>query len=146
MRAAIAILLFITGCGAAPFRREPGLAGFLHILHSARDAREACAGLGRECGTANLESALMRAEAEAPAALFLDPGQAAEERPLVDAALQAATADCRGRGIRPDSPRWDRCRLDRGIARLSDAVGLTGGEMPGEDLTKTRWGRRAATP
>ena len=142
MRAVALIPFLVASCAVQP-PREPGLEGFLHILRNARDARDACAGLGRECGATNLEAALARAEAAAPADLLLDPGQAGEERPLVQAALQAAHADCRGRGIRPGSPRWDRCRLDQSIARLSDVAGRgQGGGAPAEDRAETGWSPR----
>lgn len=144
MRMAVPITLFLTGCAMAPAPREPGLAGFLHILRAARDAQEACAGLGRGCGATGLEATLARAEKGAPEELFLEPEQAAAEQPLVEAALQAAHADCRGRGIKPGSPRWDRCRLDRGIARLADAAGADGAFA--ESRAETGWIRRAAQP
>jgi hypothetical protein len=142
MRVTVPMLIFLADCATAPAPREPGLAGFLHILRAARDSREACAGLGRDCGPASLEENLARAERGAPAELLLDSTEAREERPMAEAALQAAHADCRGRGIQPGSPRWDRCRLDRGIARLAEAAGEDGAAS--EHLAGTGWNRRAA--
>ena len=144
MRVTVPILLLLAGCTTPPAPREPGLAGFLHILRNARDAREACAGLGRGCGAPSLEASLAQAERETPAELLLDPREAAEERPMVEAALQAAHVDCRGRGIQPGSPRWDRCRLDQGIARLTDAAGGEG--SPAEKLAATGSARRPVRP
>lgn len=115
-------LLILAACTPAP--REPGLAGYLHILTAARDAREACAGLPG-CATPGLERDLARAEAGTPSEFMLPTQQAATERSLAEAALQAAYADCRGRGIRPGSARWERCQLDRGIARLGEVAGLS---------------------
>ncbi|MFC7735881.1 hypothetical protein ACFQX4_08450 [Roseomonas sp. GCM10028921] len=115
-------LFILAACTPAP--RELGLAGYRHILIVARDAREACAGLP-ECAMPGLERDLARAEAGTPSEFMLPSHQAATERSLAEAALQVADADCRGRGIRPGSARWERCQLDRGIARLGEVAGLS---------------------
>jgi hypothetical protein len=124
MRAVVLLsaLLSLAGCVAPPL--EPGLAGYLHILESTRAAREACAGLRPDCAAGNMDDTLAHAEAETPRNLLLPPEQAEAERDMAEAAFQAAFADCRGRGITPGTPRWDRCRLDRGIARLNEVAGL----------------------
>ncbi|WP_424134170.1 hypothetical protein [Roseomonas chloroacetimidivorans] len=118
------LLLLLGGCALSTNPREPGLLGYLHILEVARDARQACAGLGPDCGPADIASSLAQARDAAPSTLFLPPEEAAAEQQLAQAAFQAAHADCRGRGILPGTPRWDTCRLDRGIARLSEVASL----------------------
>ncbi|MBP0443740.1 hypothetical protein J8J14_03020 [Roseomonas sp. SSH11] len=102
---------------------EPGLAGYLHIFRAVQDERHACAMLGPDCA-GPLEQSLARSEAMTPPGLLLDPGDAAMERHLAQSAMQAAHADCRARGIKPGSPRWDSCRVDRGIARLNELATL----------------------
>ncbi|MCR0980756.1 hypothetical protein [Roseomonas populi] len=117
-------LLLLAGCGATP--REPGLAGYLHIFEAARDARLACAGLPAGCAPPSIRDSLERAEAEAPRRLFLPRPEAREDRVLARTALEAAEADCRVRGVRPGSARWDSCLLDRGIIRLEEAAAERG--------------------
>jgi hypothetical protein len=116
-------LLALAGCAPSAPPREPGLAGYLHIFQAARDARHACAGLTPDC-PGPIQDDLARAEARTPPELLLPPQRAAPERRLAEAALQAAHADCRARGIRPGSARWDSCRMDRGIERLNEVAGL----------------------
>ncbi|MBP0492552.1 hypothetical protein [Roseomonas indoligenes] len=117
--------LSMAGCGAAP--REPALAGYLHIFETARNARQACAGLLPGCTADGLEQHLTRAEEAAPRELFVPQRDAGEDRLLARTALEAADADCRVRRLRPGSARWDSCLLDRGVARLREAAGGRGG-------------------
>ncbi|WP_338663269.1 hypothetical protein VQH23_24440 [Pararoseomonas sp. SCSIO 73927] len=111
--------LILAGCAAPP--REPALAGYRHIFEAARDARHACAGLAAACAPGGMVEHLARAERGAPRDLFLPHQEAWEDRLLARTALEAADADCRVRGLRPGSARWDSCLLDRGVARLQEA-------------------------
>jgi hypothetical protein len=104
--------------------REPSLVGYLKILEAARDARQACAGLGPDCGPPNIAGSLILARSSVPSYFFQPRRRVAAERELAEAALQAAHADCRSRGIDPRSPRWDTCRVDRVITWLSEVAGL----------------------
>jgi len=116
-------VLALTAACVSP-HAEPGVVGYLHIFSTARDARQACAGLGAACASADMEGLLARAQAEAPASVLLPPERAARERGLAEAAIQAAAADCRGRGIRPGTARWESCKVDRSIDRLSELAAL----------------------
>jgi len=116
--------MLLAGCATPNEPYEPGLVGYLHILETARDARHACAGLGRGCGPANMTSSLAIASQSAPANLFRPREQVEAERMLAEEAFQAAHSDCRGRSIHPGSPRWDQCRIDRSIARLAEIGNL----------------------
>jgi hypothetical protein len=71
-----------------------------------------------------MAGSLILAQSSVPSYLFQPRERVAAERELAEAALQAAHVDCRSRGIDPSSPRWDTCRVDRGIARLSEVARL----------------------
>jgi hypothetical protein len=119
-----ALLPLLGGCAVSSEPREPSLVGYLKILEAARDARQACAGLGPDCGPPNMATSLILAQSSVPSYFFQPRERVAAEREFVEAVLQAAHADCRSRGIDPRSPRWDTCRVDRGIARLSEVAEL----------------------
>jgi len=121
--ALLAAALAATACAPTPPREAPGLAGYLHILETARDARQACAGLGGGC-EADLARSVARAEDGTPQRFLRPPGEAARAQREAEAAFQAAFTDCRARGVLPGTPRWDTCRMDRSIARLSEMAGL----------------------
>ncbi|MFH5924464.1 hypothetical protein [Roseomonas xinghualingensis] len=123
-RPILIVLILLTGC-TPPFEaREPGLMGYIQILETARDARHACAGLGRNCGPPSMESSIVMASQSVPSDLFLPRDQVDAERALAEEAFQAAHVDCRGRGINPGSPRWEHCRVERSIARLAEIGNL----------------------
>lgn len=128
LRIFLATLVLTLAVGASPVQvqaLEHTVAGRLALLIALRDARLACANQSgdawRRCVERESADGLVAAERAAETPLYAGPNDAREAQDKTLGAMQAAFADCRGRGIQRGSMRWEFCNIERGIVRLEEA-------------------------
>ncbi len=124
---ALLTLAFLLPGPLAAREGEPTVAGRIALLKALREARVVCAGVSgpgwQRCVERESAAELTAIERMAGTPLYAGPHETGEAQTLVLDAMQAAYADCRGRGIQRGTVRWDFCTIERGIMRLEEAGG-----------------------